>query len=270
MTAGTRQVARMADNRWVVLLGRVGLVGYGVVNLLLAWLATQVALGASASEAEAGKGGALQRIAEQSWGTALLWVIGIGMLALALWQLGEAVWGRKSHGGAVKRVAHVAEALAFGFLGVSAIRVAAGSKTTGSNEQQAGLTAKVLSAPAGQVLVAAAGLVVIGAAGYLAVKGVKRKFLRDLDLSMASPGTRRTTARLGQVGYIALGVAYGIVGALIVLAAVRHDPDKATGLDPALATLADQPYGMVLLLVVALGLACFGAYCFLDARFRKP
>ena len=270
MTAGTQSVAQVTDNRWVVLLGRVGLIGYGVVNLLLAWLAVQVALGASASEAEAGKGGALQRIAEESWGTALLWVIGISMLALALWQLGEAIWGRKAHGGAVRRVAHVAEALAFGFLGVSAVRVAAGSGSAGSNKQQAGFTARVLEAPGGQLLVAGAGLIALGAAAYLAVKGAKRRFLRDLDLSSASPGLRKATIRLGQVGYIALGVAYSIVGILIIVAAIQHDPQKATGLDTALATLADQPYGTVLLFVIAAGLACYAAYCFLDARFRKP
>ena len=161
------------------------------------------------------------------------------------------------------------EALVFGFLGWSAAKVASGGKSQ-SNQEQAGFARKVLDAPAGQVLVAVLGLAVIGAAVYLFVKGFKRKFLDDLDLATASPGTRKLTTRLGQVGYIAIGIAYSIVGALIVTAAVQHDPDKATGLDTALATLADQPYGTALLLVVALGLACFGVYCFLDARFRKP
>jgi hypothetical protein len=266
VTAGTQSVARMADNRWVVLLGRVGLAGLGVVNLLIAWLATQVALG---SGGNAGKDGALQELVGKSWGAALLWVIGICLFALAIWQLGEAIWGRKSHGGALKRVLGVVEALVFGALGFSATRVAASGKSQ-SNSDQAGFTQKVLDAPAGQVLVAVAGLVVLGAAGYLFVKGFKRKFLRDLDLMTASPGTRKLTTRLGQAGYMALGVAWAIVGALIITAAVQHDPDKATGLDTALATLADQPYGTALLLIVAFGVACFGVYCFLDARFRKP
>jgi hypothetical protein len=259
----------VTDNRWVVLLGRIGLISYGIVNLLLAWLATQIAFGATAHEAEAGKGGALQRIAEESWGTALLWVIGIGLLALSLWQLGEAIWGRKAHGSALRRVAHVAEAVAFGVLGVSAVRVASGSGSAGSNKQQAGFAAKVLDAPGGQLWVSLAGLAVIGAAVYLFIKGFKKRFLRDLDLMRASPATRKITTRLGQVGYIALGVSYSIVGVLIVTAALKHDPEKATGLDTALGTLANQPYGTALLLIVAFGLACFGVYCFLDARFRK-
>ena len=78
MTAGTEQVARVAQNPLVVVLGRIGLIGYGVVNVLLAWLTARVAFGASEAEAEAGKGGAVQHIAETGWGAILLWVIGIG------------------------------------------------------------------------------------------------------------------------------------------------------------------------------------------------
>jgi Domain of Unknown Function (DUF1206) len=267
VTAGAQSVERVADSRWVVLLGRVGLVGLGVVQVLIAWLATQVALGST--KESAGKDGALQELAGKSWGGALLWVIGVSLFALALWQLGEAIWGRKSGGGALKRAAHVAEALVFGALAFSAVKVAASGKSQ-SNSAQAGLTKKVLDAPAGQVLVVIAGLVVIGTAVYLVVKGAKKKFLRDLDLATASATTRKTTTLLGQTGYIAQGIAWGIVGILIVIAALQHDPKKATGLDTALATLAQQPYGTVLLLIVALGLACFGVYCFLDARFRKP
>ena len=91
MAAGTEQVARVAENPLVVLLGRIGLIGYGVVNVLLAWLTVRVAFGASETEAEAGKGGAVQHIAETGWGVVLLWVIGIGLLALAIWQLSEAI-----------------------------------------------------------------------------------------------------------------------------------------------------------------------------------
>ena len=39
-------------------------------------------------------------------------------------------------------------------------------------------------------------------------------------------------------------------------------------MDTALKTLAGQPYGTGLLLIVAAGLACFGAYRLFDARYR--
>lgn len=267
MTAGTQPVARAADSKPIEMLGRVGLAGYGVVNLLIAWIAVQVALGSGGGEG-AGKDGALTKIAATSWGGPLLWVVAVSLFALAIWQLGEAIWGRKSFGGPVKKITHVVEALVFAFFGFSAAKVAAGGKSQ-SNADQAGITAKVLDAPAGQVLVAVGGLVVVGAAVYLFIKGFKKKFLKDMDLSTASPATRKATTRLGQVGYMALGVAYAIVGVLIFIAALQHDPDKATGLDTALATLAEQPFGTALLLIVALGVAAFGVFCFLDARFRK-
>jgi len=160
MPAGTRSAAEAAGGTSVRLLGRLGLIGYGVVNLLLAWLTVQVAFGAGEQEAEAGKGGAVQHLAESPWGAAGLWVIGIGLLALALWQLAEAIRGREA--GTLRRVLSVAEAVAFVALGVSAVRAAAGRGSGGSNEEQAGFTARVLEAPGGPVWVALAGVLVIG------------------------------------------------------------------------------------------------------------
>jgi Domain of Unknown Function (DUF1206) len=115
----------------------------------------------------------------------------------------------------------------------------------------------------------------IGLIGYgvvnvlLAGKGLTRRFLADLDLGPASTGTRRLVGALGLVGYLTLGVAYGIVGGLITAAAADHDPEKATGLDTALSGLAGHPYGTGLLLVIAFGFACFGTFCLFDARFRR-
>jgi hypothetical protein len=269
VTAGTEQVARVAENPLVVVLGRIGLVGYGVVNLLLAWLTARVAFGASEAEAEAGKGGAVQHIAETGWGAILLWVIGIGLLALAVWQLAEAIRGHANQIGVTPRLISAAEATAFAVLGVSAVRAAAGQGSGGSNEEQADFTARVLGAPGGPVIVGTAGVLLVGVAALLAVKGLTRRFLDDLDLAAASTGTRRLVGALGTVGYLTLGLAYGIVGGLIVAAATEHDPEKATGLDTALAGLAEHSYGTGLLLVVAVGFVCFGAFCFFDARYRR-
>jgi len=267
--AGTEQVARVAENPLVVVLGRIGLIGYGVVNVLLAWLTTRVAFGASEAEAEAGKGGAVQHIAETGRGAVLLWVIGIGLLALAIWQLAEAIRRHTAQAGVAPRLVSAAEATAFAVLGVSAVRAAAGRGSGGSNEEQADFTARVLEAPGGPAVVGTAGIVLAGVAALLAGKGITRRFLADLDLGAASTGTRGLVSALGLIGYLTLGVAYGIVGGLITAAAADHDPEKATGLDTALSGLAGHQYGTGLLLVIAVGFACFGAFCFLDARFRR-
>jgi hypothetical protein len=131
------------------------------------------------------------------------------------------------------------------------------------------VTARVLAMPLGFLLVGGVGVAVIGIAVGLAYRGWKRKFTEDLDFTGASLTSVRAAVRLGQVGYVALGVAYGTVGVLVVVAAATHDPNQPVGLDAGLKTLAEQPYGKVLLAIVAVGLACFGLYCVLDARYRK-
>jgi hypothetical protein len=81
--------------------------------------------------------------------------------------------------------------------------------------------------------------------------------------------TRTVSRRLGVAGYVAKGVAYGIAGLLVLTAAINYDPEQARGLDGALHALREQSYGGILLTLVALGIAAFGVYCFVQAKYRK-
>ena len=63
-------------------LARVGLVAYGVVYLLVGWLALQIAWGGSAKSADTS--GALRTLADQPFGKILLWLVALGLVALAL------------------------------------------------------------------------------------------------------------------------------------------------------------------------------------------
>jgi Domain of Unknown Function (DUF1206) len=257
-------------NKYFQLLGRVGLAAYGLVHFTIAVLATRVALGAGGEKTD--KGGALQTLAAQPGGRALLWAITVGLAMLVLWRLGEAAvglqWVRPQNKRTRKRIESAATAVVFGVLALSAGRLAAGGGA-GSDKPQEAFTARVLALPLGQVLVAAAGMAVIAVGGVYVYRGVRKKFLDDLDLSTASPAARKIATRLGQAGYPAVGVSYGIIGLLIVSMATTYRPDKAVGLDAALTALAAQPYGTALLLLAAAGLACFGVYCLFDARYRR-
>lgn len=127
----------------------------------------------------------------------------------------------------------------------------------------------VLALPGGPVLVGLAGVGVIVGSAFAVRRGITHGFLRELDLRGA--GLRRSTlvTRVGQVGWVALGFAYGVPGALLVVAAVRYDPAQPTTLDAGLQAVADEPYGPFLLVVLALGLLAFGLYCAYDARYRR-
>jgi len=258
---------RAARNDWITRIGRVGLVAYGVVNLLIAFLAIQVATGDGGEEAN--KNGALSQVAEKPFGQALLWIVTIGLVALTIWQIAEAIWGHGSAGDRrlKKRVTSAGEAFLFGFLAFTAGKFAMGTPQHGSKTET--VTGKLLEQPFGRALVVVFGLAIIAVAAFVVLHGWKKKFREDLDLSHADARTRQTAERLGQVGYMAVGIAYAVVGGLVVAAAVSFDKEKAAGLDGAMKTIADQPFGSVLLWLVALGFVCYGVYCFFDARYRK-
>jgi Domain of Unknown Function (DUF1206) len=100
-------------------------------------------------------------------------------------------------------------------------------------------------------------------------KGVTKRFMKEIDTSQATAGQRQVIERLGMVGYPAKGVALVLVGGLLGWAAITFDPAKASGLDGALRTLLDAPFGQVLLTLVALGIAAFGVFCFFRARYPE-
>ncbi|WP_410670242.1 DUF1206 domain-containing protein [Amycolatopsis sp. cmx-4-68] len=253
----------MPDIRGFSLFARIGLTCYAFVHLVVAWLAAQVALG---DNERADKAGALQIVAGGG-GAVLLWLIAVGTGILALWQLTEAIAGHRHASPRrrwVRRAASGIEVVLYGLVAYSAGKIATG----GSGKAPSVVTA-VLAKPWGAAAVTCAGGVVIAVAAFLGYRGIRKKFVHDLDFGGASPVLRRSTERLGQVGWCAMALTYGTVGTMFVVSAAEYDPAKAAGLDPALKTLAVQPYGQVLLLALAAGIAVFGVFALLESRYRK-
>jgi hypothetical protein len=246
---------------------RVGLVAYGVVHLIVAGIALQIAW---SSGGDASSGGALRKLAEQPFGRTMLWITVVGLAALALWQLGTAVWGYAGEDGAKrvrKRAGAAGRVVVYVALAVSAAKVAGGSGSGGSGDsQEEGLTADLLGAPAGRVLVALLAVAVIAVGVRQVHRGVTDSFTHDLEGGATSGDSGSAVMVLGRVGYVAKGVAIGVVGILFGWAALAYDPEKAGGLDDALRTVRDQPFGPYLLSAVALGLAAFGLFCFAWAK----
>ena len=210
-------------------------------------------------------------MADEPFGKILLWLVAVGLVALALWQASEAIWGYRNCEGAErvrKQVTSGAKAVIYAALGVSAASVALGSGSWSSQSQQQA-TSGVLAWPAGHVIVVVTGLIIIGVGVAGVVKGVKKSFGEEIDTSSMSPIARKGVARLGQVGYIAKGVALGVVGGLLSYAALTFERQKAPGLDGALQAILAQPFGRFLLTAVALGFLAFGLFALLESRYRR-
>lgn len=258
---------QVAESRWLERAARIGLAARGLVYVLIGVLALQIATGDSDERAD--QQGAMQQIAEQSFGAVLLWVVAVGFVGYGLWQLSEALWGYRAEQGrkrTAKRLESAGKFVAYGVLAVLAAKTALDGSAGGGGQA---LTAKVLDAPGGRIIVGVVGVAIIVGSALLAWRGATADFAEQLSLGGLSSTARTAVIRLGQTGHVARGVVFALFGVLVVAAAVTYDPQKAQGIDGTVKELATQPYGPAVLVVVALGLVCFGVYSFLEVRFRR-
>jgi hypothetical protein len=249
---------------WMDRAVRLGMVAYGIVHLTIAWLGIQLAFGDHSGSAS--RNGALNQLAQQSWGLVVVWVVAVGMFALVVWKLLEAFVDFGIEDGAkkvFKPVTQVFKAVVYGTLGVSAVHVATGSK---SKNKTSDYTAKLMNQPYGRWLVGVIGVAIVGYGVYLVIRGWTGKFLEHLDLQGRSGDAGKAYKLFGKFGYIAKGVAIGVIGVLFVYAAIDHSAKKSGGLDQALHKVLHQPFGPVVLFAISVGIGCYGLFCFARAR----
>jgi hypothetical protein len=265
-SASPRSAARAAQDSTIFrVLARVGYVVLGVLHILIGLIAISIATGGGG---EADQGGALGQIQKTPAGVVLLWIIVLGLVALAIWQLAEAFLERdpdpKKKWGS--RVKFVGTAAAYAAIAGTALVYALGGQSQSSESSQS-LSAQLLAAPGGVALLVLVGLIVTAVGIAFLVRGITRAFKKHLDL----PGgaVRKGIVGFGIAGYIAKGIAVAVTGILFIVAAVTHDPETAGGLDAALRALAALPFGAVILWIVGAGLVIYGLFCFARSRYAR-
>lgn len=260
---------RATDSDSFEYTARAGFVTSGVLHLLVAYIIVRIALG---SGGNADQSGALAALASQTGGTVILWVAAVGLVALGLWRVAEAIVGSKPGEGsganqddtpAWKRAKSLGLAIVNFTIALSAARFAMGSGQQ-SSQQNSGMSAELMQSGWGRALLIAVALGLIGVGGYHVYKGASKKFLKDLRVS---GGTGINAVGVG--GYVAKGLVLAGAGVLVIVATLQADPSKASGIDAAVKALGNAPFGKFLLIVAALGIAAFGAYSFVRARFGR-
>lgn len=173
-------------------------------------------------------------MAQQPFGAVLLRITVVGLFALAVWQLIEAIWGHRDRPAGFKRtckrLGSVGRAISYTVIAVAAIATLRGSAGSGDSSEES-WSARLMSVAFGRVLVIAIGVAIIALGVRLARRGIKRKFTDDL-----AGGVGRNVLRLGMVGYIVKGIAYVVVGGLFGWAGITYDAEKAGGIDDAMRT----------------------------------
>lgn len=248
-------------------LARLGLVTRGLLHVVVGWLAFRIAQGDPGRRAD--QQGALATVVRQPFGRILVLVLAVGFLAYAGWRFVEAAFDPDDKG-ALARAGKALRGIFYVFLFGTAMRmVIGGASSAEGGSQTDDVTATVLGWPGGRFLVIAVGIVLFGMGVWNGWRGITQKFEKDLKKFEMSDTARTWTGRVGSFGHLARMVAYFVVSFFLVRAAIRFEPEKGVGLDAALHELAGRPYGPMVLMVVGAGLAAFGVYQFVLARYRE-
>jgi hypothetical protein len=227
------EARRVNKSDWFERAARTGFAINGLLHVLIGVLAILVALGVSSSSDDADSSGAIQVVADAPGGILLVWVIAAGLATLALWLLIEAVLSHFVNGKLGTGVVVLAKAATYGALAVPAVTIGVGGRVD-SDGEVVEVSTFLVQTPFGIVVLGLAGLTVV--------------------------------IVLGTFGYIAKGVALGAVGVLLIITAITVDPAVAGGLDEAMRSAVQLPFGAPLLVLVAAGLIAFGLYCGVRAR----
>ena len=263
---------------WLIDVARVGWAAKGVVYLLTGVLAFVVAAApfreSGSNSGQADPSGAVSKVAEQPFGTALLLIMAVGLFVYALWRFVTVILPADIGGHAVlRRVGYVVSGVTYVALALTAISLARHSGSSGGGESQdsqvSRLTADVLAWSGGRFLVGLAGLILIGIAVYFFSKGVTASFEKELEHRSVGPFSWKAVRMMGRAGWIGRAVMMGLIGVFVTRAAIRFDPEEARGLDDSLREVADSSIGMVLVYVVAVGLVLYGAHCVISSPIQK-
>jgi hypothetical protein len=248
---------------------RAGFAVSGVLHLIVGYIVLRIAFGAGG---HADQSAALATLAHQTGGTIILWVVAAGLVALGLWRVAEAIVGSRPgersdrsarDTSAWDHIKPLGLALVNFAIAFSAARFAMGSGQE-STQQNAGLSARMMQSGWGKTILIAVAIGLIAVGGYHVYKGVTKKFFKDLRVY----GGTGITA-VGIIGYAAKGLVLAGAGILVIVATLTADPSKATGLDATVSTMAHAPFGKVLLVAAAIGLAAFGVYSFVRSRYGR-
>ncbi|WP_426754585.1 DUF1206 domain-containing protein [Myxococcus sp. Y35] len=263
------RTGREASRSGVVWAARAGYTARAAVYAVIGVLALMLAAGEGGQTTDTH--GAVEEVARQPFGSVLLVLLGVGLLAFALWRFAQAAWDLEGKGrsgkGVAARVGMAGSGVLHASLALTAFNVFQGRDGGGGGNQS--LTAKLLSQPFGQALVVLVGVSVMAFAGYQLYRAWKGRMLEKLSLSGLAARRRTEVERICKAGVAARGVVFLLVGWFFIQAALRADPGEAGGLGEALGTLAAQPFGPWLLGVVALGLVGYAVYQLCAARYRR-
>jgi hypothetical protein len=269
--AGTSAAKRAAENPLLALLERLGYIVRGALYAVMGLLALGVAMGIVGGQTT-DLSGSLVFLTANPFGKLVLVVAAVGLAAYSLWGFIRAIYDPLHRGkgasGYAARLGFVTSAISYAAIVFLAIQLLAGSGGAAGNSTQTTVAA-ILVHPGGGWLTVIIGLIAIGVGFGQFLEAYRATFKEDLKGAEMTEAERVNAVRLGRFGMFARGVTCVVLGWFVVQAGIHHDPAQAQGFGGAFAFLLAQPFGRVILGVVALGFVALGLHSFACARWIR-
>jgi len=253
------------------LLMRLGYVVRGALYAVMGYLALRIALGQRGGKAT-DLAGSLVWLTGNSLGKVVLIVVIIGLVSYSFWGFIRAIYDPLHRGkdaqGIAARIGFVTSALSYAALAFFALQILAG-QGVGSSDSTQKTIASLLANPVGGIVTELLGVIAIGVGIGQFIEAYRATFAKDLKAAEMSESERKLAIGLGRFGMAARGVTFLVIGWFLIQAGIHHDPGKATGFGGAFLFLLSQPYGHLLMGVIALGFIALGLHSFACARWVR-
>jgi Domain of Unknown Function (DUF1206) len=264
-------VKRAASHPMVEFLERVGYVARGILYVVMGSLALGLALGTGGKATD--QSGSLTTLAGGTYGKILLLTLVVGLAAYSFWGFVRAILDPLHRGdhpaGIAERLGFAWSGIAYGGLALFALELFVGTGKATSQDSTQATISRFFAYPAGHWAVIAIGLISIAVGLGQFYLSRKATFKKDLKREEMSPAEKKYVDFLGRFGYLARGVTFTLVGWFVFQAGLHRDPAEARGFGGAFVFLLSQPYGHLLLAIVALGFVALGLHSFACARWMR-
>ncbi len=252
--------------RW---LSRIGFATKGFVYWLMGSLALLTALGQRGGQI-GDKRRSVQILQAIPGGRVLLGLIAMGLTAYAFLRIAQGLFDTEHKGhaarGVVRRFGYIVNGVIYiGLIGYAAHGALTGQAGTSGRDAERSWSVAILAWRAGPWILVFIGAVTVGAGLYTFYQAATSKFLEAIELETLGRKRRALIRSVGMLGYTARGIVMIIVGAFFVHAGKTARAEDVGSSEDALGILAKM--SPVVLATVALGLATYGVYAFLQSLY---
>jgi fumarate reductase subunit D len=269
--AGTSSVKRAAGSPLFRFLERLGYAARGALYTVMGLLAFGIALSVGGGQAT-DLSGSLVFLISNPFGKLVLIVMAIGLASYSLWGFIRAIYDPMHRGsdapGYMARLGFVSSALSYAAIVIFALQILAGSGGAAGDTTKTTI-ASILTHPGGGPVTIVIGLIALGIALGQFLEAYRASFQKDLKGAEMTERQRINVIRLGRFGMFARGVIFLVIGWFLVQAGLHHDAGKVQGFGGAFTFLLGQPFGRVLLGIVAVGFVALGLHSFACARWIR-